>query len=160
MIALVSSEQARNILFPPAPLALVNMETGGIQKPQAGQLGTSNTLTGAPEKREGEAAEEEAANFVSNIRHMVERAIGMHEKKQNEGDPLENKVPKPIRNVAKAVQEAGFAPADTGNDKHLTQKPMEEMLWDKVSPKQIETIIQTVPHIIGEIVDNWERFTK
>ncbi|THV43998.1 hypothetical protein BGAL_0773g00030 [Botrytis galanthina] len=160
LIALVSSEQARNILFPPAPLALVNMETGGIQKPQAGQLGTSNTLTGAPEKREGEAAEEEAANFVSNVHHMVERAIGMHEKKQNEGDPLENKVPKPIRNAAKAVQEAGFAPADTGNDKQLTQKPMEEMLWDKVSPKQIEPIIQTVPHIIGEIVDNWERFTN
>ncbi|TGO15620.1 hypothetical protein BTUL_0038g00510 [Botrytis tulipae] len=160
LIALVSSKQARNILFPPAPLALVNMGTGGIQKPQAGQLGTSNTLTGAPEKQEGEAAEEEAANFVSNIHHMVERAIGMHEKKQNEGDPLESKVPKPIRNAAKAVQSAGLSPGDTGNDEYLTQKPMEEMLWDKVSPKQIEPIIQTIPHIIGEIVDNWERFTN
>ncbi|TGO53672.1 hypothetical protein BOTNAR_0289g00120 [Botryotinia narcissicola] len=160
LIALVSSKQARNILFPPAPLALVNMKTGGIQKPQAGQLGTSNTLTGAPEKQEGEAAEEEAANFVSNIHHMVERAIGMHEKKQNEGDPLESKVPKPIRNAAKAVQSAGLTPEDTKNDEYLTQKPMEEMLWDKVSPKQIEPIIQTIPHIIGEIVDNWERFTN
>ncbi|TGO21385.1 hypothetical protein BPAE_0223g00140 [Botrytis paeoniae] len=160
LIALVSSKQARNVLFPPAPIALVNMGTGGIQKPQAGQLGTSNTLTGAPEKQEGEAAEEEAANFVSNIHHMVERAIGMHEKKQNEGDPLESKVPKPIRNAAKAVHSAGLAPVNTGNDKYLTQKPMEEMLWDKVSPKQIEPIIQTVPHIIGEIVDNWERFTN
>ncbi|KAF7917533.1 hypothetical protein EAE99_009199 [Botrytis elliptica] len=160
LIALVSSKEARDILFPPAPLALVNMGTGGLQKPQAGQLGTSNTLTGAPEKQEGEAVEEEAANFVSNIHHMVERAIGMHEKKQNEGDPLESKVPKPIRNAAKAVHSAGFAPADTGNDKYMTQKPMEEMLWDKASPEKIEPIIQTVPHIIGEIVDNWERFTN
>ncbi|KAF7896685.1 uncharacterized protein EAF01_009088 [Botrytis porri] len=160
LIALVSSKQARNILFPPAPLALVNIETGGIQKPQAGQLGTSNTLTGAPEKQEGEAAEEEASNFVTNIHHMIERAIGMHEKNQNEGDPLESKIAKPIRDAAKAVHSAGVGPANTENDEYLTQKPMEEMLWDKVSPKQIEPIIQTVPHIIGEIVDNWERFSN
>ncbi|PQE09163.1 Proteasome subunit beta type protein [Rutstroemia sp. NJR-2017a WRK4] len=160
LILLVSSKKARNILFPPAPLALVNMRTGGIQKPQAGQLGTSNTLTGAPEKQEGEAVEEEAANFVDNIRHMVGRAIGMHEKEQNDGDPLEGKIPNPIRNAARAIKSAGSAPGHTGNDEDLTQKPMEEILWEKVNPKQIEPIINTIPHIIGEIVDNWERFAK
>ncbi|PQE27948.1 Proteasome subunit beta type protein [Rutstroemia sp. NJR-2017a BBW] len=160
LILLVSSKKARNTLFPPAPLALVNMRTGGIQKPQAGQLGTSNTLTGAPEKQEGEAVEEEAANFVDNIRHMVGRAIGMHEKEQNDGDPLEGKIPNPIRNAARAIKSAGSAPGHTGNDKDLTQKPMEEILWEKVNPKQIEPIINTIPHIIGEIVDNWERFAN
>ncbi|KAF7959421.1 hypothetical protein EAE96_001040 [Botrytis aclada] len=160
LIALVSSKQARDILFPPAPLALVNMGTGGLQKPQAGQLGTSNTLTGAPEKQEGEAAEEEAANFVNNIYHMVKRAIGMHEKKQKEGDPLESKVPKPIRDAAKAVHSAGSESGNTGDHETMTQKPMEQMLWDKFSPKQIEPVIQKAPHVIGEIVDNWERFAN
>ncbi|KAK5188813.1 hypothetical protein LTR92_011175 [Exophiala xenobiotica] len=80
LILVVSSVGARNALFPPAPRALVNIMTGGIQKPQAGQLGTNDTLTGAPEKQPGEAMEEEAANFVDNVRHNLQRAIGMHSK--------------------------------------------------------------------------------
>lgn len=160
LIALVSSKEARDVLFPPAPLALVDIGTGGIQKPQAGQLGTNNTLTGAPEKQEGEAVEEEAANFVDNIRHLVGRALGMHEKEHREGDPLEGKLPKPVRTAAKAIRSAGSAPGHASEEKDQTQKPMEEILWDKVNPKQIEPIIKTAPHVVGEVVDNWERFAK
>jgi hypothetical protein len=160
LIAVVSSKEARDSLFPPAPLALVNIGTGGIQKPPSGQLGTSNTLTGAPEKQDGEAAEEEAANFVDNIRHLVGKAIGMHENPHNEGDPLEGKAPKPIRNAAKAVKSAGSAPGHASNDNDQTQRPMEELIWDKASPEQIEPILKTAPHLVGEVVDNWERFAK
>jgi hypothetical protein len=160
LIAVASSGKARDTLFPPAPLALVNIGTGGIQKPPSGQLGTSNTLTGAPEKQEGEAVEEEAANFVDNIRHLVGKAIGMHESEHREGDPLEGKVPKPVRNAAKAVKAAGSAPGHTSDDKDQTQRPMEEMIWAKANPKQIEPVIKTTPHLVGEVVDNWERFAK
>ncbi|KAJ5633298.1 hypothetical protein N7490_009637 [Penicillium lividum] len=44
-------------------------------EPQAGLLGTNDTLTGAPEKQLHEAVEEEAASFVKNIRHNLQRAV-------------------------------------------------------------------------------------
>ncbi|KAE9362759.1 hypothetical protein N431DRAFT_391269 [Stipitochalara longipes BDJ] len=160
LLVIVASERARNVLFPSAPRALVNISTGGLQKPQSGQLGSIDTLTGAPEKAEGEAREEEAANFVDNLRHIIARAVGMHENKNSEGDPLEGKVPKPIRKAIRSVKAAGSAPGHaTGESgKDMTQKPMEELLWDKAKPKVIEPVVKNTPHVIGEIVDNWERF--
>jgi hypothetical protein len=162
LLLIVASERARSVLFPPAPLALVNVRTGGLQKPQAGQLGSIDTVTGAPEMMEGEAREEEAANFVDNIRHIIARAVGMHDSKEKEGDPLEGKVPKPIRKAIQSVKAASSAPghATDDNGKDMTQKPMEELLWDNVQPKLIEPVFKTAPHVIGELVDNWERFAK
>ena len=160
LIALISSKEARDILFPPAPRALVNIATGGIQNPAAGTLGTSDTLTGAPEKQEGEAAQEEAANFVDNVRHLVGKAIGMHDSEDREGDPLEGKIPKPVRNAAQAIKSAGAAPGHATHHDEQTHKPMEEILWDVANPKQVEQIMKTAPHLVGEIVDNWERFAK
>ncbi|KAK9846695.1 hypothetical protein MYU51_001929 [Penicillium brevicompactum] len=75
LIMVVSSVPVRTILFPSAPRALVNIRTGGIQKPQVGLLGTNDTLTGAPEKQPHEAIEEEAANLVENVRHNIQRAV-------------------------------------------------------------------------------------
>ncbi|KAM3079560.1 hypothetical protein ACMFMG_005975 [Clarireedia jacksonii] len=71
----------------------------------------------------------------------------MHEKEQNDRDPLEGKIPKPIRNAARAVRSAGSAPG-------------RKILWEKAKPEQMEQITNTVPHIRGEIVDNWECFAK
>lgn len=160
LIVIVTSESARNVLFPSAPRALVEASTGGLQKPKAGQLGTTNTLTGAPEKEEGEAVEEEAANFVDNVRHLVMRAVGMHDKQQQEGDPLEGKVPKPVRNAVKAIKAEGSAPGHATENKDQTQKPMEQILWSGGKPDNLAPIISAAPHVVGEIVDNWERFAK
>ncbi|KAK5469106.1 hypothetical protein LTR55_011370 [Exophiala xenobiotica] len=157
LILVVSSVEARNALFPPAPRALVNIMTGGIQKPQAGQLGTNDTLTGAPEKQPGEAMEEEAANFVDNVRHNLQRAIGMHNKPQQEGDPLEGKVPKPVRKAVKAVQGADSAPGHITETTDQTQEPMEEIIWAGVNPKTVANILDVAPHVVGEVADNWER---
>ncbi|KAF3906770.1 hypothetical protein AA313_de0205767 [Arthrobotrys entomopaga] len=158
LIAVVSSKQARDHMFPPAPLAAVDIATGGLQKPQAGQLGTTNTLTGAPEKLEGEAVEEEAANFADNIRHLFGRAVGMHSKNHAEGGRFEKRVPKPLKRAAKAVHSAGSAPGHAEDSNDLTQKPMEELLWDKLSPEKLESFFKIFVHSIGETVDNWERF--
>jgi hypothetical protein len=160
LILVVSSVEARNALFPPAPRALVNIMTGGIQKPQAGQLGTNDTLTGAPEKQPGEAMEEEAANFVDNVRHNLQRAIGMHSKPQQEGDPLEGKVPKPVRKAVKAVQAAGSAPGHITETTDQTQEPMEEIIWAGVNPETVANILDVAPHVVGEVADNWERVAK
>lgn len=157
----MSSTEARDTLFPPVPLALVNLGTGGLQKPQAGQLGTTNTITGAPEKVEGEAVEEEAANFVENLRHLLQKAIGVHESQTREGDPLEKKIPQPIKNVVNAVKSGGSAPGHTSAESNVqTQQPMEEILWDKLSPEQIAPIFEKAPFVVGEFVDTWECMAK
>jgi hypothetical protein len=160
LIIVMASKEAREVVFPSAPRSLVNTSTGGLQKPQAGQLGTSGTLTGAPEKQEGEAVEEEAAKFVDNIRHLMQRAVGMHEKPKNDGDPLEEKIPKPIRNAVKAVKAQGSTSGHATEDGSQTEKPMEDVLWSKVSPESLAPVIKAVPHVVGEIADTWERFAK
>ncbi|KAL5325623.1 hypothetical protein ACEPPN_006751 [Leptodophora sp. 'Broadleaf-Isolate-01'] len=156
----ISSETARDTLFPPAPRALVNINTGGLQEPASGHLGTLDSLTGAPEKQEGEAIEEEAANFVRNIRHLVQRAVGMHEKEENDGDPLEGKVPKPIRKGVKAIKAKGTTDGHATEEDDQTQKPMEKVLWSKANPEKLVGVMKIAPHIVGEIVDYWERFAN
>lgn len=67
LLALIVYPPSRTFLFPPAPVALVNTSTGGIQKPRAGVLGSHDSATGAPENHKGEAVEKEANNFVTGI---------------------------------------------------------------------------------------------
>lgn len=160
LMVIISSETARDTLFPPAPRALVNMNTGGLQDPAAGKLSTLDSLTGAPEKQEGEAIEEEAANFVTNIRHLVQRAVGMHEQEKNDGDPLEGKVPQPIRKGVKAIKAQGASEGHATEKDDQTQEPMEKVLWDKANPQKLAEVMKVAPHIVGEVVDNWERFAK
>ncbi|KAJ5771735.1 hypothetical protein N7520_002264 [Penicillium odoratum] len=162
LILVVSSVKARKIICPPAPRALVNTRTGEIQEPQAGLLGTNDTLTGAPEKQLHEAVEEEAASFAKNIRHNLQRAVGMHCNPQSDGDgdPLEGKIPKPIRKTVKAIQSAGSAPGHVTECTGQTQQPMEEIIWAGVNPETITKALDNAPHAIGELADNWERFAN
>lgn len=160
LIAVVCSKKARDTLFPPAPLALVDISKGTLKEPQAKQLGTFNTLTGAPEKHDGEAVEQEAANFADNIRHLVTRSIGMHGGQDEGGDPLEGKVPKPVRKAVRKVQAEGQAAGHVQEEADPVQKPMEEMLWEKVKPEKLDPILKNVPHVLGEIADNYERFAN
>ncbi|TVY71441.1 hypothetical protein LSUE1_G007673 [Lachnellula suecica] len=162
LMVIIGSEKARNTLFPPVPLALVNISTGGLQKPPAGELGTTDTITGAPEKAKGEAREEEAANFVENARHLFARSVGMNDGGDDEGNPLQGKVPKPVQNALKSIKEAGSTSGHVNDNSgtEMTQKPMEDLLWETVQPKVIEPVVKALPHMIGEIVDNWERFAN
>lgn len=160
LITVTCSETYRDILFPPAPVALVDISKGTLKEPQAKQLGTINTLTGAPEKHEGEAVEQEAANFADNIRHIMTRSIGMHENHHEGGDPLEGKVPKPVRNAVRKVQAQGQAAGHTQEEADPVQQPMEDMLWDKVKPEKLDPMLKNIPHVLGEIADNYERVAK
>src|SRR5688572_28625678 len=57
LIILIMYPPAREIMFPPAPIALVSSK-GGVQKPKAGTLGSTDSATGAPENHKGEAVEQ------------------------------------------------------------------------------------------------------
>jgi len=160
LLAVISSKRARDILFPPAPLALVSLTSGGLQKPQAGQLGTKDTLSGAPEAQEGEAKEEEAAKIVNNIRHIIQKTIGMHEEEQNAGDPLEGKVPKPIRKAVHNIKAVGTSSGHATGPEGNTEGPMEQIIWESANPEKLAPYIDLAPHAIGDIVDTWERFEK
>jgi hypothetical protein len=66
-MVLIVFPRSREICFPPAPLALIDGKSGGVKKPAAGVLGSDDSLTGAPEKHQGEAVEQEASNFVNSF---------------------------------------------------------------------------------------------
>ena len=78
LVALIAYPPSRDLLFPPAPIAIVDTDTGGVQKPKAGVLG-SDSVTGAPENHKGEAVEQEATNFVNGVASVaVASATGHH----------------------------------------------------------------------------------
>ncbi|TAQ85817.1 hypothetical protein B7494_g5863 [Chlorociboria aeruginascens] len=156
LIVLIVSPSARDYCFPPAPIALINSKTGGIKKPTAGVLGSDNSLTGAPEKHEGEAVEQEASNFVNSFTSIaISSAAGKHP----QGDPhgqeegastLEDSAPDPT-NIALGAADAKYktkgAQPNALHDK--TKEPMSAAMWSKTRP---------VMHIIADIADGWERF--
>lgn len=152
-IVLVVYPPARPILFPPAPLALVNSKTGGIQSPQAGVLGSHDSATGAPEKHKGEAVEQEAHNFVSGIGSIaLSSAAGKHDQADSESDPLNSSVPDPTDMASDAAAAKQSAQGGIPNAKHdKTKQPMEQAMWVKMRP---------IMHVIGDISDGWERFAK
>lgn len=157
------------MLFPPAPLALVNSSTGGVQSPKAGVLGSHDSATGAPEKHQGEAVEQEASNFVSSIGSIaLSSATGKHSQDEGESDPVSKAIPDPTRlategAAAKDSTGGGMASKQdfdsqntsdeyTVNALHdKTKQPMEEAMWSKMRP---------IMHVIGDIADGWERFAK
>jgi hypothetical protein len=135
-LALIMSPKARTMLFPPAPLALVDSKTGGIQKPKAGVLGSHDSATGAPENHKGEAVEAEASNFVTGIASIaLASASGKHPQGQLEdGDePVDDSVPDPTAialGAADAKDSASGGKPGKSHDK--TKVPMETAMWNKM----------------------------
>lgn len=145
---------SRKFLFPPAPLALVNAKTGGLQKPKAGMLGSDNSLTGAPEKHEGEAVEQEASNFVSSFAHItLSTAAGKDPENdlQDKEGAIDKALPDPTRIATKAVESKKSTGDSTPESHDKTKQPMEDAMWNNLRP---------VMHVIGDVADGWERFAK
>ncbi len=158
LITLIAYPPSRGILFPPAPLALVSATKGGVQKPKAGVLGSTDSATGAPENFKGEAVEAEAHNFVNSITSV---ALASATGKNPQSDPphtAENgggpsaRIPDPTAMMAEAgdarVSAHGGAP---GAKSDKTKVPMENAMWNKMRP---------VMHGIADTADTWERFAN
>ena len=116
-------------------------------------LGSHDSVTGAPEKHQGEAVEQEASNFVASFAHIaLSSATGKHEQGDPGSDPFGDSVPDPTRMAvegAQAKDSTSGASSPVHHDK--TKQPMEEAMWTKMRP---------IMHVVGEISDGWERFAK
>jgi Protein of unknown function (DUF3292) len=154
VMVLIVYPPSRTYSFPPAPLALISGKTGGVQKPAAGVLGSDDSLTGAPEKHQGEAVEQEASNFVNSFASIaISSAAGKHP----QGDPhdegqskLESNAPDPSDiaiGASDAKEKAAGGEPNTIHDK--TKEPMSAAMWSKTRP---------IMHGIAGIADGWERF--
>lgn len=154
LIILIVYPPARSYCFPAAPIALIDSKTGGVKKPAAGVLGSDNSLTGAPEKHQGEAVEQEASNFVNGFTSIaISSAAGKHPQgdPHGEGDSsLEDRAPDPTNiamGTANAKDKASGGKPNEVHDK--TKQPMSAAMWSKTRP---------VMHAIADISDGWERF--
>ena len=154
LIAFVVSPSARKALFPPAPLAIVDYKTGGVTKPLAGVLGSTNSATGAPENQKGEAVENEASNFVTSFGAIgMNIATGKDPKVEEETKGGSTSVSIPESNslaTTMAVAKDKASGVDRpSQDK--TKVPMETTMWAGIEPLMAAVIA---------ITDTWERFAK
>lgn len=154
-ITLIVYPRSRGVLFPPAPLALVDSSSGGVQKPKAGVLGSHDSATGAPEHHKGEAVEQEASNFFNGITSVVlTGATGKHP----QGDPNSDEkepgadVPDPSSVAVHAADAKDIAAGGNPTAEHdKTKVPVENAMWTKMRP---------VMHGIADVSDTWERFAN
>ncbi|KAI1258743.1 hypothetical protein F5Y18DRAFT_326955 [Xylariaceae sp. FL1019] len=156
MIALIVYPPSREVLFPPAPIALVDSKSGGVQKPKAGVLGSHESATGAPENHKGEAVEQEATNFFNGFTAVVlTSATGKHPQSTphtKEDAPLEEKVPDPTGLAVSAAEAKDIAGGGQPGAKHdKTKVPVENAIWSKMRP---------IMHGISDATDGWERFAN
>ncbi|KAJ5960386.1 uncharacterized protein N7479_007536 [Penicillium vulpinum] len=150
LIALVAYPPCRSLMFPPAPIALVNKDTGGVQKPKAGILGSPDSITGAPEKFKGEAAEQEASNLVASVASVaVGSAVGKHDQGVPDDAPLEDDVPDAMEIVSNTADAQTTAHGKVPTDSHdKTRQPMKQSVMDAANVSM---------KVIGDITDTYEK---
>ncbi|KAK8164943.1 hypothetical protein IWX90DRAFT_464831 [Phyllosticta citrichinensis] len=154
LIGLILFPPLREMMFPPAPMALVDAKTGNLQKPEAGLLGSYDSVTGASENYKGEAVEQEARNFVNSIASIaLSSASGKHSEKDSHSDSEDGSpqdaTPDPTAiavGAADAKSKASGAVPAADYDK--TKVPMDTMLWRNMRPTMF---------IIVSLTDAWER---
>ncbi|KAI2622768.1 hypothetical protein GGS26DRAFT_583882 [Hypomontagnella submonticulosa] len=155
VITLIVYPPSREILFPPAPLALVDSKTGGVQKPKAGVLGSTESSTGAPQNFKGEAVEQEASNFFNGFTSIVvTSATGKNPQASpptDSGAP-DDAVPDPTGVTVAAAEAKDVAAGGKPGPKHdKTKVPVETAMWTKMRP---------IMHGIADVSDTWERFAN
>lgn len=160
LATLVVHPPSRMMLFPPAPIALVDTATGGTQKPKAGHLGSDDSATGAPEMYKGEAAENEASNILASIASLtVESAAGKHEQERSEVEPenapqdakIEN-APNPAEIATKAADARTAVHGEKPEESHdKTRQPIKETVFNLANQSM---------RVLSDITDTYERFEK
>ncbi|KAI0445199.1 hypothetical protein F4803DRAFT_508901 [Xylaria telfairii] len=153
LVTLILYPRARGILFPPAPISLVDAKSGGVQKPKAGVLGSLESATGAPENHKGEAVEQEATNFFNGFTAVVVTSATGKNPQANpqtgEESSAEDYVPDPTGLAASAAEAKDVAAGGQKGSKHdKTKVPVENAIWSKMRP---------IMHGMSDVADTWER---
>ncbi|KAI9704003.1 MAG: hypothetical protein M1820_005624 [Bogoriella megaspora] len=156
LLTLILYPPSRAILFPPAPIALVDAKSGGIQKPKAGVLGSHDSATGAPENHKGEAVEQEASNFVNSVATVaLSSATGKHPQNDppsTDESSVQDVVPDPTTVAVSAASARNKTDGGKPGAEHdKTKVPMETAMWTKMRP---------IMHGIADVSDTWERFAN
>lgn len=141
-------------MFPPAPLALVDYETGGVSKPRAGILASIDSATGAPENFKGEAIENEASNFVTGIAAIAMNVLTDEDPQHSndqKGSAMTDALPSPNTLATKVATAKDKASGVDRPSQDKTKVPMEKVMWSKMRP---------LMHQMCVVSDTWERCAK
>ncbi|KAM0276103.1 hypothetical protein ACHAQH_007076 [Verticillium albo-atrum] len=152
-IALIVSPRVRVVLFPPAPLSMVDMTTGGVAKPMAGTLGSTDAATGAPQNLKGEAVENEASNFITSVAAIATNLMTGQDPHgapfEQEGGSKEGFMPKFDVTTMAVVKDKAEGMDRPSQDK--TKAPTEEVVWNQMTP---------LLHLMTLTSDTWERLAN
>lgn len=150
---LVISPDSRSYLFPPAPIALVDKDTGGVQKPKAGVLGSHDSITGAPENMKGEAAEQEASNLFTSVASVAVGSVaGKHDQGTPDDAPMEDNAPDVMKLATSAADAQTAARGEAPDEAHdKTRQPMRDTVYNGANMAM---------RVLSDIIDTYERFGK
>ncbi|KAK1579952.1 uncharacterized protein LY79DRAFT_651832 [Colletotrichum navitas] len=153
VIALTLSPRTRTILFPPAPLAMVDIRDGSIAKPMGGILGSTDAATGAPQNLKGESVENEASNFITSVSAIATNLLTGKDPHgaPNEFDGSSEQGFKPQLDITTMAVVKDKAEGMDRPSQDKTKAPMEEKIWEQMTP---------LLHMIILISDVWERLSN
>ncbi|KAI9155507.1 hypothetical protein HJFPF1_08091 [Paramyrothecium foliicola] len=148
VMVLILYPESREYCFPPAPAAIIDSKTGGVKKPAAGVLASEGSITGAPEKHEGEAVEQEAHSFVNSISTLV---VSTAAGKDPQGDPHKDEIaPDPTEMTEHVSDARDHSKGHESSVEHdRTKVSVSRAVWDKAAPTL---------RMLSDFVDTWERF--
>jgi hypothetical protein len=116
-------------------------------------LGSDDSVTGAPEKFKGEAAEQEASNLIASVATVaVGSAAGKDDQGTPESAPIEEQVPDPMDIVSETADAQAKASGEVPSDSHdKTRQPMRDTVLNGADQAM---------RIMADVIDTWERFAK
>ncbi|KAM0206231.1 hypothetical protein ACHAPA_012369 [Fusarium lateritium] len=133
---------------------MVHYQNGGLVKPAAGMLSTTDSGTGAPENFKGETLEREASNFATGLialclNTLVDKDPQHDESLKGGGKTAELPDPRSLATRIVTAKDKAAGVDKPSSDK--TKTPMQEIMWSQIKP---------IMHNISVICDVWERGVK
>jgi len=146
VVALIMVPPVRALLFPGLVTKEDSNTASGNGSP-TGQPESQDSLTGAPEIHKGEAAEQEAKNFVDSFATVaMESAAAKYGQTVTEEEPDRPA----ITDGLEAAEAAAETPTGDGPE-DKTKKPMK---------KKVSHATDQVMRILSDITDIYEKFAK
>lgn len=140
MVALIMCPPLRPVLFPQAPVTPADSETQVFP----GQPESQDSLTGAPEVHKGEAAEQEAKNWVDSVANVaIESAAAKYGQAVSEDPAVDGELIEPIDEVPATPLE--------GSPEDKTKKPIRSKTARGTDKAM---------RVVSDITDIYEQFAK